>query len=86
MFFPSREMCLHPSWQSSRHLSPSAEFSGRLAFPHHLWHLVPREISGGVAYVRTDFLEDTLPLLSRFLELARLTTSLDCGYSLGINA
>jgi len=32
------------------------------------------EISGGVAYVRTDFMENMLSLLSLLLELARFTT------------
>ena len=33
------------------------------------------EPSGGVAYVREDFVEDMLWLLCLFLELARLTTA-----------
>ena len=89
MSFPSRERCLHPSWPSSRHISPAAKFPGRhlptYFPPSHQASGSGREISGGVVYVRTDFAEDMLSLLSSLLELATLTTSLDCRYSLGIN-
>jgi len=89
MRFPSRETCLHPSWPPSRHISSAAKFPGRQLPtyfpPSHLASRSGREISGSVAYVRTDFAEDMLSLLSGFLELASLTTCLDCSYSLRIN-
>jgi len=75
MLFPSRETCLYPSWPSSCYISPATEFSGKL--PQACLPASPvasgsvGEISGGVAFVRTDFLEDMLSLLSLFLELAR---------------
>jgi len=53
MLSSSRETCLHPSWPSSRHISPATEFSGRL--PPTCFPASPvasgsvSEISGGVA-------------------------------------
>ena len=87
--FLSREMCLHLSLPPNRHILPATKFSGRhlptYFPPSYLASGSVREISSGVAYMGTDFAEDMLSPLSRFLELARLTTSLDCSYSLRIN-
>ena len=66
MLFPSRETCLYPSWPSSCYISPATEFSRKL--PQACFPASPvasgsvGEISGAVAFVRTDFLEDMLSL------------------------
>ena len=92
MLLPSRETYLSPSWPFSRHISPAAKFSVRLpptCFPvSPVASSLVEETSSGVAYVRTDPVEDMLSLLSLFPELGRLTTvpsSQDCSYCLGIN-
>ncbi|PUU73849.1 hypothetical protein B9Z19DRAFT_1134312 [Tuber borchii] len=58
--------------------------SYRLVSTHHLLHLV-LVVKFPAAYVRIDFVEDMLSLLVYVLELARMTTSLDYSYFLGIN-
>jgi len=78
MLLPSRETYPNRSRPSSRHISPAAKFPGRLpptCFPASpVASSLVEETSGGVAYVRTDFVEDMLSLLPLFPELARLTT------------
>jgi len=78
MLLPSRVMCLDPSWQFSRHISPAAKSTGRLPTTYFPTSPVASGLVGGtfggVACVRLDFVEDMLSLLSLFLELARFTT------------
>jgi len=78
MLLLSRGTRLDPSWPSSRHISAAAKFSARL--PPSCFPAPPvasssvGQTSGGAAYVRADFVEDMLSLLSLFLEWVGLAT------------
>lgn len=89
MLFFSREMLPDTSEQPGRHISPATAFSRRLplnCFPAlSVASTSMTEISGGVMHMRNDLVEDMLSRLSCFVELARLTTGLECSYSLGLN-
>ena len=75
------ETLIDSSWPSSRHVSLAAKFSRRL--PPAWFPASPMasgsagETSGGLAYVRMDFVEDMPSLLSLFLELSSRVSAVD---------